>query len=455
MRRILTLLCLLAISGMGYTSAVEMPDSSISIVDKAKVKAWMSDARHKMYEFDWRGALSLYREVLVVDPSNAKAEYRSAECLYNIYNYKYAQEHLETAEKLGGNDIDKEFKYLEARILHRMKKFDESIKAFQAFQSTLKSEKDKKYYDIDQRIKDCEFAKSAMADPKPVKLLTVTAEINTRYREYGAHITNDGKHMYFTSRRADSKGGALAPDGAFYEDIYVCKWNQETGTWVEPEHAPGRLNEDQHEAVCYVYEDIEDGDLTMYVTVNAVGGTMSSDLAYSRLSKKGTWGKPRYLPKKTKKNGGINTSFMETSAALTADGKTMFFVAESLKGQGRGDIYMATSKGSKWNAPVNLGDVVNTAGDENTLWVTPDGKHLFFSSNGHQGMGGYDIFVSSMVDGKWTKPKNLGYPFNSVNHDTHFRLFDLNNKATFSSVREGGEGYQDIYIVDLKGYKFW
>src|SRR5690606_6840347 len=107
-------------------------------------------------------------------------------------------------------------------------------------------------------------------------------------------------------------------------------------------------------------------------------------------------GKPRYLPKKTKKNGGINSSYMETGASLTGDGKTMFFVAESLKGQGRGDIFMSTKRGSKWSMPINLGDTINTPGDENTIYITPDGKHLFFSSDGHQGMGGYDIFVSHL-----------------------------------------------------------
>ena len=132
----------------------------------------------------------------------------------------------------------------------------------------------------------------------------VGPSVNSRYREYGAVVTPDGQQMYFTSRRQDTYMGRVAGDGVFYEDVYVSKWEPEDGIWGDPEHAPGRVNNDQHEGISHIYAD-DEGDLTMYLTINALGATGSSDLAYFRLSAKGTWSKPRFLQKKKRKQGGV------------------------------------------------------------------------------------------------------------------------------------------------------
>ena len=448
MLRILVVIFLLGavFEGKAFT---QNPDTTLNMVEMGKVQKWMADARHKMFERDWRGALTLYREVLVIDKTNAKAEYRIAECQFELYAYSFALKHLETAEKLEGAEVNKEFLYLRGKIHQRLGKLDEAIADFEAFKATLKESENKiEEYHLNKWIDDCHFAQKAMAAPLDLEVAPVLGDINSRYREYGAIPSDDGTELYFSSRRQNTTGGNVAGDKVFYSDIYVAKWDAATNSWLDPEHAEGKVNRDEFDDATHIHTD-EDGNQIMYLTLNVNGYTKSSDIAYSKKSKKGTWGKPKLLAKKSK--GGINTTFVESSATLTGDGNTMYFVAEGLKGLGQLDIYKSTKDGSGWSEPVNMGPILNTKDDENTVWVTPDGNTLYFSSNGRLGVGGYDIYVSNFSNGQWSEPKNLGYPINSLDNDTHLRITKDGSRAFFTSVRVDGKGFHDIYQVNLGG----
>ncbi|MFN9970562.1 MAG: hypothetical protein ACK58T_11745, partial [Phycisphaerae bacterium] len=105
-----------------------------------------------------------------------------------------------------------------------------------------------------------------------------------------------------------------------------------------------------------------------------------------------------------------------------ADGKTLYFISERMEGFGLGDVYVTQKKGDSWTSPKNLGEVINTDMDEKFVFIHPNGKTLFFASNGHPGMGSYDIFKTELVNGKWSTPVNLGYPINTVNEESTFSL---------------------------------
>ena len=143
---------------------------------------------------------------------------------------------------------------------------------------------------------------------------------------------------------------------------------------------------------------------------------------------------------------------------MSADGNKLYFVSEKegkkYGAQGRGDIYVAERVSrTVWGEPKNLGPNINTEGDENLVFIHPDGKTLFFSSNGHLSIGGYDVYMSKLQDdGTWGKPENLGYPINTIGDDVHFTLSVDGKTAYYSSVREEGLGERDIYKIDMSEY---
>ncbi len=429
----------------------ETPDTNVNVIDKAKIQTWMADARHKMFEKDWRGALAGFREVLQVDKTNAKAEYRIAECQYELMVYPFALEHLNKAKELKGPDISKEYYFVKGKIHQRLGQLDEAIKAFSTFKEVFGPEKAMaEPYVIEKWITDCEYAKRAMQSPLNVEVTGLGEAVNGRFRDYGPVLSPDGKKLYFTSRRNDTYGGNVAGDQVFYSDIYVSKWDDAKGTWGEAKHPEGKLNTEEFDAITHFHVE-DDGDEYIYATYNVWSFTKSSDIGYSKRSSKGTWSKPKLEQKLKGKKGGINTTYFESSATLDASGNTMYFVAESPKGIGLGDIYVVKKDGNKWGTPQNLGATVNTKYDENTVWVTPDGNTLFFSTDGRDGMGGYDIYKTTKTGDTWSDPVNVGYPINSVNNDTHFRLSPDGKTGYMTSARQNGFGLHDIYMVDLKG----
>jgi hypothetical protein len=120
-----------------------------------------------------------------------------------------------------------------------------------------------------------------------------------------------------------------------------------------------------------------------------------------------------------------------------------------LGGEGESDIYRSTKAGGAWTEPVSAGSNINTATDENTVFVTADGRYMFFSSRGHDSMGGYDIYRSESSAGVWGKPVNLGAPINTVDDDLHFVLTKDMKKAYYSTIPDLGKTERDIFEVDL------
>jgi outer membrane protein OmpA-like peptidoglycan-associated protein len=157
-----------------------------------------------------------------------------------------------------------------------------------------------------------------------------------------------------------------------------------------------------------------------------------------------TWSKPSLV------NPLLNSPQLESTASITPDGKVIYFASDRKGTLGGLDLWKMEQKADgTWNAPVNLGPTINTKDNEDAPFIHPDQKTLFFTSDGHTTMGGRDIFVSRLADGKWTKPENMGYPVNTTANDNYFTLLADGKRAYFSSDRKGGKGAQDIYFLDM------
>ncbi len=433
---------LILLLGISYLHIQAQPENSgSSVMDQALIAPRILAARHEFNDNNMRGALTIYREVLEADPSNSQALYGTAECHYYLKKYKLAEEYLDKAVAANAA-VNSETNLFYGQIYHRTANLDKAISYFEKY---LLEERPKSYgYSLaNEYLAQCKFAKEMMAQPVNVKIENLGEDINSRFDDYTPSITADGKMMVFTSRRSDTKGGAIDESGdyKFFEDIYYTSYDEATKKWSKAIGVPGDLNTDTYDAVLSVVPN----GTGMYVYKNTV--TTTGDIYYSEFNKEANiWSTA------TKLQRPINTSYFEGSVSITADGNTIYFISERPEGKGQGDIYVSTKKNGQWSSPVNIGDVLNTTEDEKFVFIHPNGKTLYFSSNGHQSMGSYDIFKTEFINGAWGVPVNLGYPINTVNEESTFSLTNDNKSMYIAAEYDNSLGERDLYKIDVSNY---
>ncbi len=330
-------------------------------------------------------------------------------------------------------DISKDILFQLAKAYQYNYSFDSAIFYFNEYKKNLKDYELKKIgKTIDKKINECKLSEKYVANPVNVKITDIS-EINSEYPEYCPVITADQSKMYFTARKPDCTGGSVDPnDGQYYEDIYVSKFKN--NKWSEPQNVGTPLNTRSHDATVALAPDGQ--SMLLY---------RNGDLyiCYKRGEK---WSFPVPLPK------NINTKAIENSACFSFDGKTIYFVRGKTADPktSNGDIYVTKLVDGKWTDPQRLPDIINTPEDEDGVFIHPDGRTLYFSSKGHETMGGFDIFKSTKDEnGNWTKPINLGYPINTPDDDVYFVMSADGKTAYYSSVRKNSEGFSDIYKIEF------
>lgn len=408
-----------------------------SIVDQAR----LISARSEFNKNNVRGALTIYREILEADPKNSTALFGVSECHYALKRYKLALEYLEKATELDPRVSSRANLYY-GQIYHRTEQLDEAITYYRKYQEIFRPNS-YDYLLTQKYIDECNYAKEMMKKPVDVTIKNMGTEINSRYDDYAPSISADGKTLIFTARRIDTKGGKMDTQGdyKYFEDIYYSTWNEEEGQWEYAQGVEDELNTETHDGVLSIFPD----GSGMFVYKNTVNTT--GDIYYSLYDKeKKNWQAAVKMPRP------INTSYFESSISMTEDGNTVYFVSERPEGFGQGDIYVSHKMGSTWSSPKNLGTVINSEHDEKFVFIHPNGRTLYFASDGHQTMGSYDIFKSELVNGVWTKPVNLGYPINTVNEESTFSLTSDNKTMIIAAEYEDSYGERDIYSIDVSRY---
>lgn len=437
MIRILTTV-LMTIVTFQATSKSLNPDSTLNLLDKGIIATKLVQVQDKMNIYDYRGALQLCREILVDDKNNATTHYRMAECYFILHEINLALE--SHAKAIASNPkVSKDADHLLAKISHRAGKLEQAAEALARYKPTLTAKEviDKEVDLLELQIKT---AMEMMKKPTGVKVQVMGENINSNMDDYSPMLSPDGKTFYLCSRRSNSTETSVAGDFKHFEDIYVST-RDENGNWQKAESIDGKINTEEFDNCNYISSD----GTVMYLTYNIEGFTKSSDIAIAKLSKSGKWSMGRLI--KT-----VNTTYFDACPTLPDPMDQMVFISERPGGQGSSDLWKVTmSNGNAVGEPVNL-NTLNSPYNETTPYLTPDGKYLFFSSEAHGSMGGYDIFISKFVEGNWSAPVNLGYPINTVNDETHFKLSPDGTKAYFSSIRSDGTGGRDIYEVDLAGF---
>jgi outer membrane protein OmpA-like peptidoglycan-associated protein/tetratricopeptide (TPR) repeat protein len=292
-------------------------------------------------------------------------------------------------------------------------------------------------------LSSCVYAQNALKYPVPFEPINLGAGVNTEANEYYPCITADKKTLLFTRLVKDDR----AYQG-LHEDFYLSgfagdKWQdaqpvKEINTILN-EGAP-TLSADGH---MLIFTACELGDGSWGGDRQGIG---SCDLFYSTQTATG------WSPAKNMGNG-INTGTWESQPSYCADGRTLYFVRGKRTAHGivEQDIYYSyIREDGQWSAPMKVPGKVNTPFEEESVMIHPDGLTLYFSSNGHSGMGGLDIFMSRMSpSGDWGLPVNLGYPINTFVDENSIQVTADGDIALFASEREGGFGGLDLYQFKL------
>lgn len=414
-------------------------------IQKSEDMIKMFNAEQRFYAGDYQAALNTYNDVLKSKPNDANVIYHIAECHFKLGQYPLALENVKKAKSIDpkGND---EISFLLGQLYHMEGNLDEALAEFTAYKTLISGNPKKlKESDVDLYLSQVNTAKTLMATSVNVSVQNATDIINSEYDEKAPSITADGKTLIFTSRRP-GKSSALDIEGdkKYFEDIYIARWDSIKKGWGTAELLPGTINTEGHDACSSISPDGKE----IFIYKNDIDGeSRGGDIYTSKISSSGKWGAPKPLGKP------VNTTYFEGGACIAPDGNTLYFVSERPGGYGHADIYSAKRKDrTTWDVPVNLGADVNTAEDEGGIFLAPDGKTLFFTSQGYNSMGGYDIFKTVNENGKWSKPVNLGYPINTINNDMSLTLSADAQTGYFTSDRKGGLGDLDIYKLDLVHY---
>jgi len=431
-RRVILFLALVIVSSVGFAQEQ----------DKEQSKLYMEQADLIM---EATKAIDDARPIMVTaadfDTTNIRANFEAGHMHIQSIGRDLAVKYFLRIYRQDPNyrfDIE----YWVANSYHYGLKFDQALDYYNRYRDRLMkkpnySGRDRiDLKDVDRRIQECNNGKEFVANPKPYSITNMGREINSEFEDYGPVLNANESETIFTSRRRDDNTNEnVADDNKPYEDIYIA--TRSGGTWQRAKNIGSPINTKYSESTLalspdgkelYIYRDDGNGDI--YVSV--MGGD-------------GKWGEPTPLP------GIINSSARESSVSISADGSTLYFASERPGGYGASDIYTCTkdSKG-EWSRVKNLGPTINTSYEEDGPYIAFDGVTLYFSSDGHKTMGGLDIYKSTLINtdrNEWSEPENIGYPINSPDDDIYFSTSEDGKRWYYSSVREDGMGYTDIYVI--------
>ena len=400
-------------------------------------------------------ALKIYQNIQTQVPTTAFLNFKIGECFSkgmlsknNDSALHYLSESTQNVSKdiqfdVSDNTLESApiFAYLEfAKLLRKNNKITEAEDNLKSFEESLGNDiSDEWRKTLNRENKICETAKLLIANPVNINI-TNLGKVNSKYPEYGPVLSADEKTMIFTSRRkiknSTSNQAKDIIDFGYYEDIYIAK-KDDKGEWAEPKLISDKINTSGHEATIGL--SVDGQQLLIYSAQEDPQG----DIYYSKLNGK-NWSKPIAFE-------ALNTKASETHACFSANGKTIYFTSNRKGGYGGYDIYKVTMlPNGEWSKSLNLGPKINTELDDRAPFIHPDGVSLFFSSNGHETMGGFDIFqATDLGEEGWSTPENIGYPINTPEDDVSYATSVDGKRSYYASKKEGGKGENDIYLITI------
>ena len=401
---------------------------------KAKLNIRSGDSRIKKQN-DYEKAIPYYLNAWEFNPNNAALNYSIGSAYWETSEKQKALSFFEKAQSLNEN-VAKDLYLKLGQSRHLNYKFEAAIEAYNLYlrHNPKINEEDKSA--VNKRVTECRYGMELMQDTVRVEIRNLGENINTEYAEYNPMIVSDGSKLLFTARRKYIGNPIEPKDKKPCEDVWYADKN-ENDEWEKARRFGSPINTKGHDAISGMSPDGQ--ELFVYKAMDEKGG----DVFHSTL-KGEKWSKPEPMPEV------INSEFHESKVSMSYDGKTLYLVsnrpADNFGGR---DIYVSKKDAAlQWSEPQNIGPVINTAYDEEGVFIHPDGRTLYFCSQGHNSMGGFDIFRSVKdSSGNWSTPENLGFPINTPGDETFWAIASDGRHAYISSVRPDGYGDYDIYEV--------
>ncbi|MDD3875150.1 MAG: OmpA family protein [Bacteroidales bacterium] len=381
-------------------------------------------------------ALEEYLQAFAFNPANAELNFKIAVCYLNTIEKTKSVPYFERALELDPN-VSKDIRYLLAQAYHLNYEFEKAINMYNAYRTSLsRLELTREGWTkiLDKKIAQCVNGIELMENPVNVEIEKLSNVINTVLPDYNPIVNADETILIFTSRRgAEWEIKQKIDTFNFNEDIYIS-YNV-NGEWTTPVNPGEPLNSDLHESAVGLAPDGQ----KIFIYRGEEGGDI-----YESVLQGSNWTEPTKIP------APLNSEFYEGSASFSPDGRTVYFISERPGGRGGSDIFVATkNRRGEWGRATNLGRAINTDLDERGVFMHPDGMTLYFSSEGHNSMGGYDIFKTQKKGRRgWMPPENLGYPINTPENDMFFTVTANGRHGYFSSSKEGTHNIYKIIFKD-------
>ncbi len=420
-----------------------------AMMAQKETPASFDEANTLIEEKLWDQAVIEWRKLIAKKPMNANYHFKLGRCLLETKDKKDALEHLETAcgsGKFSKNydpyDESEELAPFEAlaylaKAQHLNNKPEDALDSYEMLKTKLPS-KHILMADLPRQQEMCEEAKLQLKSPKNHKIVSLGKGINTEFKDFNAVAPKDLSILYFSSNRerADSSNARLVdPETMAYLDDMYMSFRGASNKWGPAELI--NINANVSDRVCAISADGH----TLFVSR---GPRDDAEFLMSMLVGE-TWIDPIPL------SSTINSSFQEMDMTVTPDGKTIYFSSNRPNGLGGFDLYRSNlEKNGEWSEPENLGELINTKYNELSPSIGGNGKILYFSSEGHNTMGGYDLFSSKIEKkGVLGNAVNVGYPLSTTDDDYYFQAIPVSRKGFITSSKIGGTGLQDIYEVTL------
>lgn len=383
---------------------------------------------------DYPAAIAMYEKLIEKDPDKAEYHMNLGECYIRTpEKQSFAVPALQKAVSLL-KEKDKSEAYIDAKFLlgkayHVNHRFDEAINIYNELVINKAYKKFKSTYILQNEIRACEAAKDEFKKSNKVKIKSPGDGINTEFTQHSPFLIEDLEIFIYTSKEKTSLfNDKKSDDGEFDENIFFIYINNENDTEPDPYSKP--LNSDDNEANCWVSKD------GTFMLIYKNGDIYSSQMTAN------VWSKPGKFKE-------INSKYEETHASMNQEQNLVYFSSNRPGGKGGKDIYcMKKESNGKWSDAKSLSKKINTKFDEESPFIHEDGT-LYFSSEGHNSIGGYDIFsAKGSSPGRFEKAVNMGIPVNSVEDDIFYFVTSDKKTGYFMSKRPEGKGRGDIYMVD-------
>jgi len=404
--------------------------------DMRKLQETFMEAEYFVLFQEYSDALPFYLQIAEQLPDNANISFRIGLCYLNMPDWKnLAIDYLEKASKncsanYREGSLNQKTAPYEALFhlgeAYRINfKFDKAKEAFIKYRETLLPDDYENLRFLEQQIMVCDNAVELI--DKPLRFV----------EENAGGLFNDEKSNYNPVLSADGKSFAYMVGLKFYDAIMFSRLVN--NKWSAPVNITPEI---QLDGTLTISSLSSDGNI-IFLSKN---DNFTSDLYSSRFSN-GQWTPAVPL------NKNINTKSWESHGFITADGETLIFASDRPGGFGGLDIYISKKINGDWGLPVNLGPEINTPFNEDRPFLINGGNTLFFCSQGHYNMGGYDIFRSDKeTNGLWSKPGNIGYPLNTPDDDTFFMPVGNGDSGYYSKSKGTSQnfGKEDIYKITFK-----